>query len=68
MKWFRNMKIGKKLIATFLLMAIITAIVSGVGVLFLSEITSADTYMYEYMTEPIAHFVFHRRTVSAVAG
>jgi len=54
MAWFRNMKIGRKLISAFLLMAIITAIVSGAGILLISNITQKDTYMYEYMTRPIA--------------
>lgn len=55
MKWFRNMKIGKKLIATFLFLAIITAIVSGIGVMSLTKVTEQDAYLYEHMTQPIVY-------------
>lgn len=55
MAWFRNMKIGKKLIATFLFIAVITAVVSTIGVMSLNKVIDLDTYMYEYMTEPIVH-------------
>ena len=55
MKWFRNMKIGKKLIATFLFLAVITAIVSGIGVMSLTKVTEQDAYLYEHMTEPIVY-------------
>ncbi|MEA5040803.1 MAG: methyl-accepting chemotaxis protein [Clostridiaceae bacterium] len=54
MAWFRNMNLGKKLIAMFLLMAIITGLVSGTGVVFVSQITAKDTFMYEHITKPIS--------------
>ncbi len=46
MKWFANMKISQKLILGFLAMAVISALVGGVGVTGLVGIKNADASLY----------------------
>jgi methyl-accepting chemotaxis protein len=55
MKWFLNMKIGAKLITSFILMAIITVAVSIVGIQFMTQIKENATYTYLYHTQPISY-------------
>lgn len=47
MLWFKNLKITKKLIVGFLIVAIIAAIVGTVGVINLLEMRKADTSLYK---------------------
>lgn len=54
MKWFYNMKIAKKLILAFFVVAIISGIVGVVGIMNISNIASNDTILYENMTVPIS--------------
>lgn len=55
MKWFLNMKIGAKLILSYVLLAIITAAVAAVGILYIRQINTNATVMYENMTQPLAN-------------
>ena len=50
MKWFVNLKISAKLIAGFLVVALIAAIVGVVGVININSIRNADTELYEHET------------------
>ena len=54
MQWILNMKIGVKLIMSFIIVALITGIVGIVGVVNLRAIDQSDTELYEDMTLPIA--------------
>jgi methyl-accepting chemotaxis protein len=47
MKWFMNMKIASKLIASFLFMAFLAAVVGVVGIINVVSIKNADTDLYE---------------------
>lgn len=47
MIWFKNLKISKKLITGFLIVAIIAAVVGVVGIINLLSIRQADTELYE---------------------
>lgn len=55
MKWFKNLKIGIKLISSFICVAIITGIVGIVAVTNLKELNDRDTFMYEKTTLPLAY-------------
>ena len=55
MRSLNNMKIGAKLLTTFIFMAILTGVVSGAGILFIEQIGSRSTDMYQNMTKPIAN-------------
>ena len=55
MKWFLNMKISKKLIAAFTLVAIISGIVGFIGIVNIRDIDNKDTILYEKMTVPISN-------------
>ena len=50
MKLFRNMKIGKKLIATYLIMAMIAAAVGLAGTSYIIRMERLDTDLYERFT------------------
>ncbi len=54
MKWFKNMKIGSKLILCFVLVAFIAGIVGGIGIRNISIIDDNDTFLYKDITIPIA--------------
>lgn len=58
MKWFYNMKISKKLILGFLVVAIITCTVGFVGIANIKTIDNNDTTLYENMTVPITYTTF----------
>ncbi len=47
MKWFENLKIARKLIVGFLVIAIIAAAVGGLGIINILKIKNADTNLYE---------------------
>ena len=50
MKFFRNLKIGKKLIMTYLLMAILAAVVGLAGTSYIIRMERLDTDLYERFT------------------
>lgn len=53
MKWFYNMKIGKKLVLAFLLVSLIAGVIGVIGVLNLRKIADLDTQLYEYHTDSL---------------
>jgi len=53
MKWFLNLKVGSKLLLSFLIVAVITCIVGAVGIFNLYSIAQEDTKLYEYYTVPL---------------
>lgn len=54
MKRFNDMKIRTKLLASFLVVAMIVILVGIVGIINLNNLEESDTEMYEYMTVPIS--------------
>ncbi len=54
MRWFYNMKIGAKLIMSFILVAIIAGVVGIVGIININELNEKDTLLYTNMTVPIS--------------
>ena len=54
MRWFYNMKIGAKLILSFILVAIIAGIVGIIGIVNIATINKDDTILYKNMTVPLS--------------
>ncbi len=50
--WFNNLKMGVKLISSFVLMAVITGVVGIFGITYIRSIDAADTKLYKNMTVP----------------
>ena len=64
-----NIKMGPKLIGAFLLVAAISAIVGGVGIVNIKAIDEADTKLYEKVTVPLGEMgdmmqLFQRQRVN----
>ena len=57
MNALNNLKTSVKLIGSFLIIAIITAIVGIVGIYYLKQIDAADTYLFENYTKPLGLMV-----------
>ncbi len=54
MKFLDDMKIGTKLVGSFILVALIAAFIGVFGIINLKKIDDADTFLYEKMTVPIS--------------
>ena len=54
MKWFYDLKVRVKLLASFVLVACLAGLVGYVGITSLKDVSAADTRLYEHMTLPIA--------------
>lgn len=55
MKYFINLKIGKKLILGFALVALIAGIIGSFGIIQLRALETSDNEMYEKNALPLAH-------------
>ncbi len=55
MKWYKNMKIGAKLIVAFILVAFITGIVGGIGIYNLDQTNKKYSDLYEGYGIPLAY-------------
>lgn len=55
MRWFFNMKIGSKLILSFVIVAIIAGIVGGIGIYNINKINEKDHELYTNMTLPLSY-------------
>ena len=53
MNWFQNLKIAKKLIIAFLIVAVIAGVVGAVGVYSLFRLAQEDTILFEYYSVPL---------------
>jgi len=53
MKWFLNLKMGAKIILSFLVIAIIAGTIGYVGIINIQTIDDADTKLYEKITVPL---------------
>ncbi|RPI74257.1 MAG: methyl-accepting chemotaxis protein [Desulfobacteraceae bacterium] len=51
----KNMKMGVKLISSFLIVAVIAAIIGIFGIINIKKIDNADTMLYEKMTLPLGY-------------
>ena len=53
MNWFNNMTLKGKLLTGFIVVAVIAAVIGGVGIYNLKKISAADTRLYEKITVPL---------------
>ena len=53
----KNIKLRTKLLASFLLVAILTGLVGYMGIINMNKINDADTVLYKKMTEPMSHVI-----------
>ena len=70
MKWYLNMKIGKKLVTGFILVSLISAAMGLFSAYNLKTLDDADTQLYENMTVPLSEIAaisteFQRTRVNA---
>ena len=54
MRWILNLKIGTKLIVSFMIVALITGVVGLVGIMNMQTLQNSNKLLYEKMTLPIA--------------
>lgn len=57
MGWYKDMKIGAKLIVGFLIVALIAGGIGLIGVLNIQKIDKLDTQLYEKMTVPLGNMI-----------
>jgi len=53
MNFLNNLKTSVKLIGSFLILAVITAVVGVLGIYYLKQIDAADTKLYQNQTVPL---------------
>ncbi|MBC3796148.1 methyl-accepting chemotaxis protein [Acetobacterium tundrae] len=58
MNWFNNLKIGTKLIFSFLLVALIAGGIGILGVVNITTVDKQDTYLYQKMTVPLGELIY----------
>lgn len=68
MSWYKNLKVGIKLIIGFITVAIIAAAIGVVGILNIQKIEEADTYLYESMTAPLGEMITLTDSFQTIRG
>ncbi|MBF0344509.1 MAG: MCP four helix bundle domain-containing protein [Nitrospirae bacterium] len=58
MKWFYNLKIAKKLVLTYSLVALIAGVIGYIGIVNLHKLDDAIIMQYEKMTVPISQLAY----------
>jgi methyl-accepting chemotaxis protein len=57
MQWFYNFKLRTKLLAGFILVAVVAVTIGFIGIKKIREIDNADTFLYEKTTVPLSYLV-----------
>lgn len=57
MQWFHNLKVRKKILSGFLMVAFIAGIIGIQGVININKVNNLDTELYEKMTEPLGNVI-----------
>ncbi|MGD9568582.1 MAG: methyl-accepting chemotaxis protein [Sedimentibacter sp.] len=65
-KGFKNLNISKKLIASFLIIAIIATIIGAVGMIGMQTISNADARLYELQTEPLIYLSYMLNSLNSM--
>ncbi len=55
MNWFRNLRISKKLIASFGIIAVLAGVIGAIGSISLTNVSGRLSAAYEFNTKPIAN-------------
>ncbi|RQW84457.1 MAG: methyl-accepting chemotaxis protein [Geobacter sp.] len=53
MQWFNSLKIGTKLVTSFILVSLIAGLIGLIGIIKMQQIDDADTKLYAQMTIPL---------------
>ncbi|MCM0081015.1 methyl-accepting chemotaxis protein [Geomonas sp. Red32] len=53
MQWFKDMRIGSRLVISFLTLAVIAAVIGWIGITKIRQIQAADARLYETVTVPL---------------
>lgn len=68
MQWFKNLKIGTKLISGFIIVALIAGGIGAIGVLNLQKVDKNDQFLYTQMTVPLGELVLITESFQRMRG
>lgn len=68
MKWFKNLKVGMKLILGFIIVAIIAGAIGVVGIININKMSQANNNMYTKMTVPLSDMAFFMQSYQRMRG
>lgn len=68
MNWFRNMKIGTKLISSFLIVALVAGIIGAMGIININKVQKNDTFLFTSITEPLGQLIFVAESFQRMRG
>ena len=54
MRWFYNLKIGTKLLSSFILLALVAGVIGGIGISSIRKGNDNDTKLYEQGAIPVS--------------
>ena len=68
MKWFYNLKIGRKIILGYLIIAVISGCIGTMGLWGIYKISEQDVYLYEKMDKPLGELVYIVDSFQGILG
>ncbi len=68
MKWFYNLKIGRKIILGYLIIAMIAGGIGAMGLIGIQKISQQDVYLYEKMAKPLGELVYIVDSFQGIIG
>lgn len=68
MKWFYNLKIGRKIILGYLIIAVISGCIGTMGLWGIYKISEQDVYLYEKMAKPLGELVYIVDSFQGILG
>ena len=68
MKWFYNLKIGRKVIMGYLIIAAIAGAIGAMGLVGIQKISEQDVYLYEKMAKPLGELVYIVDSFQGIMG
>ena len=68
MKWFYNLKIGRKIILGYLIIAAISGCIGTMGLWGIYKISEQDVYLYEKMAKPLGELVYIVDSFQGILG
>ncbi len=57
MKWFNNLKISVRILAGFIIVALIACAIGVIGIININNVSDLDTKMYQSMTAPMGDLI-----------
>lgn len=68
MKWFYDLKIGRKIILGYLIIAMIAGGIGAMGLIGIQKISQQDVYLYEKMAKPLGELVYIVDSFQGIIG